>query len=121
MFIFEKNSYMITISKNLRKLREKNTTHGQAEMARLLEIKQSTYCNWESGLSDVKSEYLPKIANILGVEIKDLYGLDPSKIEITQNNTDNKDNSINGLVFVLNDKDSVEKLVGFLKENISKK
>jgi len=112
---------MTTISKNLRKLREKNTPYGQTEMARLLEIKQSTYCGWESGLHDVKSEYLPKIANILGVEINDLYGLDPSKIEITQHNTDNKDNSMNGLVFVLTDKESVEKIVKFLKENVSKK
>jgi transcriptional regulator with XRE-family HTH domain len=88
-------------------------------MARLLEIKQSTYCNWESGLSDVKSEYLPKIANILGVEIKDLFNSDSSAIEIVQNNTDNKDNSINNaIVFVINDKESVEKLVDFLKEKI---
>jgi transcriptional regulator with XRE-family HTH domain len=121
MFIFEENSSMTAISKNLRKLREKNTIYGQSEMARLLEIKQSTYCNWESGLSDVKSEYLPKIANILGVEIKDLFSSDSSKIEITQHNTDNKDNSINGLVFVINDKDSVEKLVNFLKEKITQK
>ena len=95
---------MTTISKNLRKLRDKNTNYGQSEMARLLEIKQSTYCNWESGLSDVKSEYLPKIANILGVEIKDLFYSDSSAIEIVQNNTDNKDNSINNaIVFVIND------------------
>ncbi len=121
MFIFDKNSNMTTISKNLRKLREKNTTYGQSEMARLLEIKQSTYCNWESGLSDVKSEYLPKIASILGVEIKDLFSSDSSKIEITQHNTDNKDNSMNGLVFVLTDKESVEKLVDFLKDKITQK
>jgi transcriptional regulator with XRE-family HTH domain len=121
MFIFEKNRSMATISKNLRKLREKNTPYGQTEMARLLEIKQSTYCGWESGLHDVKSEYLPKIANILGVEIKDLFSSDSSKIEINQHNTDNKDNSMNGLVFVLTDKESVEKLVDFLKDKISKK
>lgn len=112
---------MTTISKNLRKYREKNTRYGQAEMAKLLEINQSTYCNWESGLSDVKSEYLPKIAAILGIEIKDLFGSDSSKIEIVQNNSDNKDNSINNaLVFVINDKDSVEKLVDFLKDKILK-
>jgi DNA-binding XRE family transcriptional regulator len=109
---------MTTISRNLRRLREKNTVFGQTEMAKLLEIKQSTYCNWESGLSDVKSEYLPKIASIFGVELKDLFASDTSKIEITQHNTDNKDSSINGLVFVLTDKDSVEKLVEILKENM---
>ncbi len=111
---------MTAVSKNLRKLREKNTTYGQSEMARLLEVKQSTYCNWESGVSDVKSEYLPKIATILGVEIQDLFSSDSSKIEINQHNTDNKDNSMNGLVFVLTNKESVDKLVDFLKEKISK-
>jgi transcriptional regulator with XRE-family HTH domain len=110
---------MTTISKNLRKLREKNTIFGQSEMANLLQIKQSTYCNWESGLNDIKSEYLPKIADILGVEIKDLFNQDSSKIEITQNNNDNKDSSINGLVFVLTDKASVEKLVEILKDKIA--
>jgi DNA-binding XRE family transcriptional regulator len=110
---------MTTISKNLRKLREKNTAIGQTEMAKLLDIKQSTYCNWKSGLSDVKSEYLPKIAEILGVEIQDLFNSESSKIEINQNNTDNKDNSINGLVFVLTDKKSVEKLVEIFKDKIS--
>lgn len=118
MFIFDKNQIMTTISKNLRKLREKNSNFSQTEMARLLEIKQSTYCNWESGLNDIKSEYLPKIATILGIEIKDLFSSDTSKIEITQHNTDNKDNSVNGLVIVLNDKDAVEKLVDFLKNKI---
>ncbi len=106
---------MTTISKNLRKLREKNTTFGQAEMAKLLGVGQNTYSTWESGSSDIKSEYLPKIAEILGVELKDLYASEGSKIEITQNNSDNKDNSINGLVFVLTDKESVERLVEVLK------
>jgi transcriptional regulator with XRE-family HTH domain len=106
---------MTTISKNLRKLREKNTTFGQAEIAKLIGIGQNTYSTWESGQSDVKSEYLPKIAQILGVELKDLFATDGSNIEITQNNSDNKDNSINGLVFVLTDKESIEKLVEVLK------
>lgn len=109
---------MTTISRNLRRIREKNTVYGQTEMAKLLKIQQSTYCNWESGLSDVKSEYLPKIASIFGVEIKDLFYSDTSKIEIMQHNKDIKDKSINGLFFVITDKDSVEKLVKILKDNI---
>jgi transcriptional regulator with XRE-family HTH domain len=84
-------------------------------MARLLEVGQNTYSTWESGSSDIKSEYLPKIAEILQVDLQDLFAADTSKIEITQNNSDNKDNSINGLVFVVSDKESVEKLVEVLK------
>jgi|JI6StandDraft_1071083.scaffolds.fasta_scaffold07342_3 transcriptional regulator with XRE-family HTH domain len=105
---------MTTISKNLRKLREK-TPFQQEDMAIKLGIKQNTYCTWESGKADVKSEYLPQIAEILGVEIKDLFKNETSKIELIQNYTENKDNSINGLVFILSDKESVEKLVDVFK------
>jgi transcriptional regulator with XRE-family HTH domain len=88
-------------------------------MANLLNVKQSTYCNWESGLNDIKSEYLPKIAELLNVDIKDLFENQVAKIEITQNNSDNKDNSINGLVFVLLDKESLESLVTVLKSRMT--
>lgn len=108
---------MTTISKNLRKLREKANLQ-QEDMAIKLGVTQSTYHTWESGRSDVKSEYLPKIASILNVEMKELFKTEGSKIEINQTNSDNKDNSINGLVFVLSDKDSIEKLVTILKERI---
>jgi transcriptional regulator with XRE-family HTH domain len=111
---------MTTISRNLRRLREKNTNYNQREVAELLGIKQNTYSTWESGESDVKSEYIPKLAELFKADIKDFFETASSKIEITQNNSDNKDNSINGLVFVLTDKESVEKLVETLKNNISK-
>lgn len=94
---------MTTISRNLRKLREKNTTYQQKDIADLIGIKQSTYSNWESGINDVKGKYIPKLAEILGVEIKDLFEVSTSKIQINQKNSDNKDNSINGLVFILTD------------------
>jgi transcriptional regulator with XRE-family HTH domain len=85
-------------------------------MAKLLGVGQNTYSTWESGSSDIKSEYLPKIAEILGVELKDLYASEGSKIEITQNNSDNKDNSVNNsIVIVVPDKESVERLVEVLK------
>ena len=111
---------MTTISKKLRKIRETNTKYNQKEVAELLGIKQNTYSTWESGESDVKSEYIPKLAEIFGVDIKDFFETTTNKIEINQNNSDNKDNSINGLVFVLTDKESVEKLVESLKNNFSK-
>ena len=109
---------MTVISKNLRRIREKNTQYSQKDVAELLGIKQNTYSTWESGESDVKSEYIPKLAEIFGSEIKDFFETTANKIEITQTNTDNKDNSVNGLVFILSDKDSVDKLVDVLKKNI---
>ncbi|WP_395054065.1 helix-turn-helix domain-containing protein [Flavobacterium sp.] len=109
---------MTTISRNLRKFRESNTPFGQKEMALQLGVQQNTYCTWESGTSDVKSEYLPKLSEILGVEIKDLFSQDSSKVEITQHISENKDSSINGLVFVLTDEKSVKELVTVLKNNL---
>ncbi len=116
-----KKKAMTTISKNLRKLREKNTNYMQKDIADLLGIKQSTYSTWESGENDVKSEYIPKLAELFGVEIKDLFETVSTKIKINQKNTDNKDNSINGLIFVVADEKSINKIVSVLKENVSQK
>jgi hypothetical protein len=68
--------------------------------------------------SKLHCEYLPKIAELLNVDIKDLFENQVSKIDITQNNSDNKDNSINGLFFVLSDKESLENLATVLKNKM---
>lgn len=109
---------MTTISNNLRKFRERNTNLGQKEIAELLGIKQNTYSTWESGEVDVKSEYIPKLAEILKVEIKDLFENASKKIIINQSNSENKDNSVNGLVFVLSDSQSVNELIEVLRKNL---
>jgi DNA-binding XRE family transcriptional regulator len=111
---------MTTISHNLKRLREKNTNYDQTQMAILLGVKQNTYSTWESGEVDVKSEYVPKIAELLNVEIKDLFETKSNRLSIKQTITDNKDNSVNGLVFVLTDEKSVQELVKVLKKNIDK-
>jgi hypothetical protein len=69
----------------------------------------------------VKSEFIPKIADLFGVEIKDLFESVSTKIKISQINKDNKDNSINGLIFVVADEKSIEKIVSVLKENVNQK
>ena len=112
---------MTTISKNLKKLRESKTPYSQKEFAELIGVKQNTYSTWESGTADVKSEFIPKIAELFGVEIKDLFETTSTKIKISQKNSDNKDNSINGLIFVVTDEKSVEKIVSVLKENVVSK
>ncbi len=112
---------MTTISRNLKRLREKNTNYKQKEVAELLGIMPNTYSTWESGESDVKSEYIPKLAELLGVEIKDLFETVSTKIKISQINKDNKDNSTNnGMVFILTDEKSIDKIVSVLKENVSR-
>lgn len=58
---------------------------------------------------------------MFGVEIKDLFETVSTKIKISQNNSDNKDNSVNGLIFIVADEKSIEKIVSVLKENVATK
>ena len=105
----------MVVSKNLRKIREK-TMHSQQRIADVLGIDKNTYANWESGKNDIKSQYIPLIAKEFGVDIKDLFQTKSSEINIFQNNTDNKDNSVNySVVLVLPDKESVDRIVETFK------
>lgn len=108
---------MTTISKNLKKFRERNTNYTQTDIAEILGIKQSTYSYWESGENDVKSEFIPKLAQLFGVEIKDLFEDSSKKIELNFNKQVHKGSSINNsVVIVMPDKESVDKLVDVLKK-----
>lgn len=110
----------MSISNNLRKFR---TIKGisQQNVADILEIDRRTYINWEKDESDIKSEYIPKIAEIFGIEIKDLFTDSKNKIEIKQENKENRDSSVNNsIVLVMPDKESVDRLVEVLKSNIVK-
>lgn len=107
---------MTVISYNLKKIRESNTSLKQKDIAELLGVKQNTYSTWESGECDVKSEYLPKLAEIFGVKIEDFFKSKNDVIKIKQVNTDNKDNSVNNsVVVVVSDKDSVDRIIDFFK------
>ena len=102
------------IGKNLINLRNKNGVT-QQEVADFLEIDRKTYLNWEADKSQVKSSYIPKLAEFFRVEINDLFREDFNRIVINQQNTENKDNSINGIVILLTDKESVNELVNVFK------
>ena len=104
----------MSVTANLRKLRAK-TKKSQQEIADILGVERKTYVNWENGQTDIKSEYIPKLAGIFNVEIQDLFKESGSSIKIHQENTDNKDTSINGIIFVVPDKNSVNQLVEVLK------
>jgi transcriptional regulator with XRE-family HTH domain len=62
----------MNIGYNLRVLRNKNNV-SQQEIADYLGVDRKTYISWESGMVDIKSSYLPKLAEFLHVEIRDLY------------------------------------------------
>lgn len=109
----------MSVSNNIRKLRAK-TRKSQQEMADLLEVERKTYVNWENGQTDIKSEYIPKLAKIFNVDIQDLFKESNTSLKIHQENRDNKDNSVNNsIVLVVPDKESVNQLAEVLKQNFN--
>lgn len=110
----------MSIGNNLRRLRGQSKK-SQQEIADLLAIDRRTYINWENEENDVKSEYIPKLAEIFGVDINDLFQDSKRNINIHQENKENNDNSINGVVFVLTDKESIDRLAEVLKINFERK
>ena len=102
------------IGDNLRIIRNKNNV-SQQDIADFLGVDRKTYVSWEAGTADIKSSYIPKLAEFLNVEINDLFREKSTRIVINQQNSDNKDASINGIVLLLTDKDSVNELVRVLK------
>lgn len=59
------------IGKKLREYRYRNN-YSQQKVAELLDISQSTYCDWESDRSFPKAENLSKVAKLYDVDINDL-------------------------------------------------
>lgn len=76
------------VGTNLKRLRNK-TKLSQQEIADKLNIDRATYINWENETFDVKSQYIPKLAEIFDVELHEFFK-DDQKIQIT-NNIENKD------------------------------
>ena len=102
----------------IKKLRTK-TKFSQTDVADIIGVDRNTYANWENETNDIKSEYIPKLAEIFDVEIKDLFEESTQKIEINLNKQVHLDSSVNNsVVLVMPDKESVEKLVDALKKNI---
>jgi transcriptional regulator with XRE-family HTH domain len=62
----------MTVGAKLRKLRNK-TLLSQQDVADFIGVDRKTYINWENEINDIKAEYIPKLAEKLGVEIKDLF------------------------------------------------
>lgn len=104
------------IGENLRKLRVLNTNFSQREIAELLGVDRNTYSKWENNDTDVKSEYLPKLAETFKVEIGELFEKSNEKLVVKHSNFEGKDNSIlTGAVIILNNDEVVKKLIDFLK------
>lgn len=105
------------IGENLRKLRVSKTNFSQREVAELLNVDRNTYSKWENNETDVKSEYLPKLAETFKVEIGDLFQEPQERITIQHSNFEGKDNSIlTGAVIILNNEDMARKFMEFVNK-----
>lgn len=110
----------MTVGKNLKKIRLQNSKLSQQDIADSLGVERNTIARWESGETDIKSEYIPKIATLLNVEIKDLFENDTKSIIIQNNKNIGKANSVlNGAIIILNDKESVEKLINIVQDKLT--
>lgn len=107
------------VGTNIKRLRNK-TKLSQQEIADMLGLDRSTYINWENEISDIKSQYIPKLAEIFNVDIRDLFEDELKNINITNNTFENKDNSTSGniIVFNISDKEVTEKLSSQIEELI---
>ncbi|GAA5092988.1 hypothetical protein GCM10023210_22730 [Chryseobacterium ginsengisoli] len=102
------------VGTNLKRLRTK-TKFSQQDIADQLNIDRVTYANWENETFDIKSQYIPKLADIFEVEIKDLF--EEEKTFHISNNTFN--DSAGVIVFNLSDKKIAEKLSLQIEELIN--
>ncbi|WP_294287056.1 helix-turn-helix transcriptional regulator [uncultured Chryseobacterium sp.] len=80
------------IGTNLKKLRTK-ARFSQQEIADMLGLDRNTYNRWENESTDIKSQYIPKLAEIFQVSILDLF--EAGKKDAGDNGFENfvKDNS----------------------------
>ncbi|WP_294304302.1 helix-turn-helix transcriptional regulator [uncultured Chryseobacterium sp.] len=79
----------MSVGTNLKKLRSK-TKYSQQDIADMLNVDRLTYVNWENETTEIKSGYIPKLADIFGVKIQDLFDNNQS---VQINNFENTDNS----------------------------
>lgn len=105
------------VGTNLRRLRNK-TKLSQQEIADMLGVERSTYNNWETESTDIKSQYIPKLADIFQVKIQDLFD-EQKKVEISNNTFDNKDNSVGLIIFNISDKAAIDIFNSKLEELIN--
>lgn len=108
----------MSIGNNIKVLRVR-TKKSQQDIADLLEIDRKTYAKWEAEESEIKSSYIPKIAEIFDVEIADLFKSEKPNININPTFTENN-NSVNTAVIILTDQNIVEKLLSVLGDTIKK-
>ena len=104
------------IGDNLRKIRNKRN-YSQKDVADLLNVELNTYANWENNVNSVKSDKLVELSKIFDVGIEKFFEESTRGIEIKQEYKDNN-NSLNGLIFVVTDKESFKDIADILKDKL---
>lgn len=107
----------MAIGTKLRSLRSK-TKYSQQDIADMLNIDRATYTNWENETTDIKSQYIPKLAEVFKVKIDDLFEND-QKLQI--NNFENKDSATGqqGIIINISDTETAKLLSEQIKELIN--
>ena len=107
----------MSIGNNIRKLRiAKNLS--QQTVADNLNVDRRTYAAWEADTQDIKSSFIPRLAEFFDVDIADLYSGETS-INIKQT-VKKSTSSINTTILILTDKESINRVLEALKLSDSK-
>lgn len=105
------------VGTNLKRLRNK-TKYSSQDIADMLGVDRNTYSNRENEATDVKAQYIPKLAEIFNVKIQELFD-DEQKFQI--NNFENKDSATGQQGIIINITDSeTAKLLGSQLEELIK-
>jgi transcriptional regulator with XRE-family HTH domain len=107
----------MSIGNNIKILRTR-AKKSQQEIADLLDVDRKTYAKWETDDCEIKSSYIPKLADAFDVEIADLFK-EESKINISPVFNENN-NSVNTAIIILTDKEAVDALMGLLGNTLKK-
>ena len=103
----------MAIGNTIRKLRiAKNLS--QQVVADNLNVDRRTYAAWETGAQDIKSSFVPKIADFFGVEVADLFS-NETIINIKQSFKDSSVNNITTAILILTDKEAVNRVLDAMR------
>jgi transcriptional regulator with XRE-family HTH domain len=95
----------MSLENTIRKLRIQSGKT-QQEIAECLNIDRRTYAKWEEGITEIKANFIPKIAAAFNVSISDLYhGNKPMETKIHK------------ALIIVTDGDAVEKILHLLRKS----
>ena len=98
----------MAVGNTIRKLRIAKELSQQA-VADNLNIDRRTYAAWEMGTQDIKSSFIPRLAEFFGVEIADLFNSE-TNINVRQSFKDSTINT-NAAILILTDKEALNRII----------